>query len=456
MNGFSIVVVGGGQVALLAATALKRALPHRAIALVRTEVDRAAFADLAHTTMPSLSLLHKRIGLTEASLLRRCGATHWLGTRYSADAPGRTSFVIGHGAACGDSRPAGHAQETGDWTLGPSAAIAACHRFALPLEDTTSPLSDIDYALRFSVPDHVAGLLALARHLGIQVHERAEVGVNRNADGTVAAILADGQAITGALYVDCTGPSRRLSGQVDWIGWSGRLPVDCYTEIALAPALSPLDEIRGHAAGFAITSPGRDCTREIRLWSSATGNPAIPKDIDMFGPGRATLMWRDNVVAIGDAAASFAPVGWLNLHLAVAGIERLLELLPGDRSPGVERHEYNRRIASSAERVADFIGAQIMLTGLVPEHAATLQRTIEQFCRRRRLIPMEDDVVPRDYWLQLLGGLFPDANDAPHMRAIEPGIRDRHYRAERRHMAAALQLSRPYAAMFPELIGQAS
>ena len=441
-----IVVVGGGQVALLAATAIKRALPHFDVTLVRPPLDSAAWADAAHTTLPSLSVLHRRVGITEDMMLRRARATHWLGTRFIPADRDHSAFATGFGAAGGNldrSSP-----ERGDAFGGAAGAIATKGRFAFPSDDPASPLSDIDYALRFDADAHVGGLLVLARQIGIEIMSCENFAIEHDQAGNVVSLGIGGGVLHAELYVDCTGSKPQLARCSNWTSWQQQIAFDRCSVTFSAPALSPLDEIYGENTGLVLTSPGRDVTRHVRCWLAEKGQDAEITSGAVLEPGRLDGSWCGNVVAIGDASAVLPPVGWVNLHLAVVGIERLLELMPVYAGSTAERDEYNRRMGLAADRAADFVALHLMLTNERPPMSPTLRRTVEAFRRRRQFVAYEDDPIPRDMWRQLLNGLFPDARDAALAHALSPSVQEARRSAEVDRIRAAVALSQPYTEMF--------
>ncbi len=461
-----IAVFGGGQVALLAATALARALPACRRTLVRTPVAPDAFADAAHTTLPSLLRLHRRIGMPEQSMLRQASGSHWLATRYAPWSPGTPPFFVGHGAAAEPHMAqAGIGRSLGDMSApadhGPASALARAGAFALPADDAASPLSDLDYALRFDPEAHVRGLLALARHLGVRIIDADIVSVGRHREaGVREVILDDGTPVEADVFVDCTGIRRALIGTSEWTSWSSAIPIDRVASSRTQPALSPLDTTAGSRHALELTSPGRDCTRTTTCWSSArrgAHDDAQDASATHVDPGRIGSPWSHNVIALGDAAAAFPPIGWLNLHLAVVGIELMLDLLPVTLPAAAECREYNRRFALAADRVADFVATHLGLTAIDHRPAASLARTLAEFARRSRLPPFEEETIPRELWSQLLGGLLPNAAASPRVRAMPATERAGHARALADRVAAALAASKPYPLAFQDIIeGRAS
>ena len=70
----SVVVVGAGQVGILAAIAVKRAVPGCDVLVVAHEGDARDFADNAASALPYANRLFERLGIDEAAIIARRGA----------------------------------------------------------------------------------------------------------------------------------------------------------------------------------------------------------------------------------------------------------------------------------------------------------------------------------------------------------------------------------------------
>ena len=70
-----VVVAGAGQVGLLAAIGLRRALPSCEVVVVDLPSGPAAFADRAASSLPFTNRLHDRLGIEETQLVAKAGAT---------------------------------------------------------------------------------------------------------------------------------------------------------------------------------------------------------------------------------------------------------------------------------------------------------------------------------------------------------------------------------------------
>lgn len=461
-----VAVFGGGQVALLAATALARTLPRTRIVLVTTQVEGGALADLAHTSLPSLARLHRRIGIDEAGMLRRAAASHRLAIRYRNWRANGGDWTIGYGAAPDPVLSGGFATQ---WQgaaaaarettpSGPAAALAQQERFAAPSDDLASPLADLDYALRFDPEGHTRRLRSLAGHLGIETLAGAPAAVERDADGLVTAYrLDDGRRVAADLFVDASGPAAALAtlaGDAKVIDWSRQLPVDRIYRVETPPRLSPLDEVTARADGYVVESPGRDATRRLLCRASALGgDPRAEWDSGVaISRGRLAAAWTGTVVSIGDAAARFEPLGWCNLHLATCQIELLLELLPGRDIEPLERAEYNRRTGLIADRVRDFVALHHAAPGATAfaalrlERSATLARTIDEHERRGHHPYFEEESIPRDLWLEVLTQAGFAAGPNARAIAVDAHVRDDLRRRHADRVAAAVAAGSPYAA----------
>lgn len=417
-----VAVKGGGQVALLAAAALARALPGTRIVHLPTPVAPAALADRAHTTLPTLARLHARIGMDEAGMLRRAGASHRLATRYCGWLADGGDWLMGYGAAVDPALKGGFAARWAGMAVaaprheeaaGPAVSLAAVERFAMPSDDPASPLADLDYAMRFEPAAYLRRLASLTAHLGVETGHSA------------------GRA---DLVLDCAGPP--LESPIGWIDWSKELPIRGLTFGQAEPRLSVVDSATALVDGYRLASPGRDT---CRLITCSTGEGAIE-----LRPGRLAQPWQGDVVAIGDAAAAFEPIGWCNLHLAICQIELLLELLPGRDIHPLERAEYNRRAGLMADRVRDFVAAHhsLLRPELVRSPALTL--TLREFQRRGRLPFFEEETIARDLWLQLLAGIGIKPGPSPRIAAMTPDAMAAAREAQIRRNRTALGASHAY------------
>jgi tryptophan halogenase len=456
-----VVIAGDGPVGLCAAIALRRALPRTAVVLVPAALDDAALADCAGTTLPSSAAFHHRHGIDEAGLVQRAGASHRLAVQFTGWCGPETDSLLAYGAAT----PDGLGSAAGPAVAG---ALALLGRFSHPADDQASPLSDLDYALRFSAAAYRRHLATLASHLGVNTCEAGLAAAVPGADGTIAHLkMADGDELTADLYVDCTGPRARLASALPGHrreSWAGQLPCDRLLIAAppQSPRLTPLDRLAATPLGWRSAVHGRDGTAVSFACNAAIGSAEAiaaaagfePRTAIAINPGRLSRIWHGNVVSFGDAAAQFEPLQWTNLALAHAQILLFLELLPGRIINPLEQAEFNRRAGLMADRLRDFIAlhyrAPHAATGPFWKSAARLNQsdelrlTVAEYTRRGRVPFIEEDPLPRDTWISALGAVGIEPGMPARWLATPAAERSRLAEAHRQRVAAAVSHAPAY------------
>jgi tryptophan 7-halogenase len=440
-----IVVAGDGQVGVLAAIALKRALPSSDVVVVGTPPDPGAIADRAPTALPFTNKLHDRLGIEEDRLVREAGASHRLVVRYRGWGEAGHEGVAAYGAAIDPRLKTGFAR---DWGGGPRNAstaasprsiaevLAAEGRFAPPSGEPDSALADLDYALRWNVPAYRDLLIGEAQRLGVQYIRGAIGAAQPDSEGGIAAIAIEGAGpVEADLFVDCTGQRAALLAQLpeaSGTAWNVHSPIRALLFGRPAePSLVLEDRIDLVEYGWLSQLAGRDGRQAVLALVEGVGEQAAlaalsaePLGFVALEQGCAREPWLGNVVALGDAAAHFEPLGWLNLDLAHRQLALLLELLPGRRPDPRERAEFNRRAALMADRVRDALGAHYAAPGAVPlgtvDRSPELDRTLDQYRRRGRLPFLEESPLLVQEHSALLQALGYRAGEGPLAAAADP------------------------------------
>ena len=385
----AILVVGDGQLGVLTAIALRQALPTTTVTVIPSPADHAAFADRIGTAMPFTNRLHDRLGISEMDLVQRAGASHRLVTRYRGWASETHEGISGYGSgnpALGNAftghfeavRSAGQATEAR--VLTPASALAATGRFCPPDGDPNSPLATIDYALRWNVAAYRDLLIAKAMQLGIQYAPKLPADVQYSERGDIAAVILDDNAgaITADLFIDCSGPMRWLMSRMAGAtldSWRENLPCDRVLIAAPGePVLALEDRMTLTPHGWLNEIGGRDGVQRIFAFPASLGSADAEAHLIRAGasaaiaaaihPGALARPFVGNVVALGDAAASFEPIGGTNLDLAHRQLSLLLELLPGRNVEPREREEFNRRADLMASSVRDWLASHYVAPGI--------------------------------------------------------------------------------------------
>ena len=469
-----IVVAGAGQVGVLAAIGLKRALPAAEVVVLGLPPDPGALADRAATALPFTNRLHDRLGIAEEVIVARARGSHRLVTRYFGWGGAEQVGAMPYGA---DVDPALRTRFAQEWGGGPRNAagtapagslaevLADAGRFAVPPPDQTggvpSPLAAIDYALRWNPAAYHALLVETAQQIGV-VHAPGELaGIEPDGAGGIAALtIAGAGRLAADLFVDCTGPAARLLTTLPGFAledWSVELPLRQL--IAGRPRQGVLaleDRFTLRPEGWIGHLAGRD-GMQVTLGVA----PGVPEQTALralgaqpmagfaLEPGRARAPWLGNVVALGDAAARFEPLANLNLDLAHRQLDLLLELLPGRAVEPLERAEYNRRSVLMMDAVRDTLAAHyaapaaVQVFGL-PILSPLLATQLDQVARRGRLPFREEAPLLGQEFQTLLAALGHPQGVGPQAKAAGGDAGQMASRAFRQKVEAALAYAPPY------------
>ena len=454
-----VVVAGGGIVGWSAAAALRKRLPALSVTVVPVPPPPDALADRIGSTLPSIGEFHSDIGLTEADTVGRIGSSFRLGTLFEGWAEDRPAYVHAYGEY---GKPFGTASFHQHWVraahlarpapfdaFSTAATMARAGRFVHPRGEPGSPLARFGYGLMINPGRYREMMRAYARHLGAVEREGeiAEVRL-RGRDGFVEAVrFTDGSQLRGDLFVDCTGPSRRLRDAIDdaFEEWSRWLACDriLFADASPPAELPSLDKAVATGAGWRweAASPLRTshgmvyasehlsdgkAARALRVATEADAQEAPVT----LRPGRLAEPWVKNCVALGDAAVAVEPLEWANLHLVHNMIDRMIAMMPDRDCGAVELWDYNRQANAEADRIRDFLVLHYVASrrsepfwraAASVEPPSSLAHTLALFRERGRLPFYEEETFSRDSWLAvLLGqGLIPRRTD-PLIEIVAP------------------------------------
>ncbi|TMM45167.1 tryptophan 7-halogenase [Qipengyuania marisflavi] len=405
-----VCVAGGGQVGVLAAIAVKRALPTCEVMVLGLPPDPVDFADHAASALPFTNKLHDRLGISEQAIIARAGGSHRLITRYIGWGGQGHYGALSYGAG-GEADAAAFAREWGGGSRGNSGvrpagslaeALADAGRFRAPPPGEQTPLAEIDYALRWSPSAYHAQLIGEAQRLGVTHIEGTLARIEPDGVGGIAALnLAGNTTIAADLFIDCSGAQAHLlSALPDHRAqdWSDVLP---QRRLLFAPPGEPLlaleDRIALLPEGWLLECAGRGGLQTVLCTAPDIGEDALLRALGTapvydarLAAGRAQAAWIGNVVALGDAATRFEPLGFLHLDLAHRMLALLLEILPGQSIEPLERAEFNRRAGLMMDGVRDTLAVHYAAPRATQVFGSTVQpegvtRSIDQFTRRGRL-----------------------------------------------------------------------
>jgi tryptophan halogenase len=323
--------------------------------------------------------------------------------------------------------------------------------------------------LRWNGPAYRDLLVREAQRVGVQ-HVAGAIGAAEpDGAGGIASVAVEGAgAIAADLFVDCTGPRAQLLSQLpaaERRDWSRLLPIRALLlGRPAAPVLALGDRATLVAEGWRAELAGRDGLQATLAIADGVTEAAArgalgaePAGFVSVSPGRAAEAWLGNVVALGDAAAHFEPLGWHNLDLAHRQLALLLELLPGREPDPRERAEFNRRAGLMADRLLDVLGAHYAAPAAEArfgrlERSAELTVALDQYHRRGRLPFFEEAPLLTQEFSALLEALGHEAGTGALTRAVDPSEADAAGAAFGAKAQAALQATPPYAAWLSEVL----
>ena len=385
-----IAVVGDGQVGVLAAIGLKRALPQAEVSVIAGAPPQDGFADRATTALPFTSRLHHRLGVGDMDLVRRAGASHRLVTRLIGWGGAGQSGLFSHGS--GERVEASFGERWGGGSRSEEGAAALSFAEVLAQEGRFDPAAapQVEYGLRWNGEAYRAVLIDIAQRLGVAYMPDAVEALEPDGEGGARSIvLRGGQRVEAGLFVDCCGALVSLLPDMRIDDWSAHLPVREIVYGETGPPIVALED-RAHMldGGWMLEIAGRDGMQ--RIAGGAVRLPDAVRETVALAPGALAEPWRGNVVALGDATAQFEPLFALPLDLAHRQLDLLLEMLPGRTIAPQERAEYNRRAVLMADGVRDTLGALYAAPAAMhvfgeQRRSDNLVRLLDQFTRRGRV-----------------------------------------------------------------------
>ncbi len=470
-----VVIVGGGTAGWMTAAALARLVPAAQAEIVLVESDEIGIVGVGEATLPHIRAFNTRIGIDEADFMRATGATFKLGIEFRDWARIGDSYIHPFGVFGRDTdgvgfhhylARAGQIERLQDFSLPVVAARGA--RFAPPADDPESLLSTYGYAHQFDATRYAPYLRVRAEADGAQRIEGRVVAVDRDADGgrVTAVRLADGRAVAGDLFVDCSGFRALLIGDTlrepfeDWSRWlpcDRAVAVPCASQGPLLPYTSavampagwrwriPLQHRVGNGYVYSSAHVDDDAARDALL--AAIEGPALAEpQLLRFHAGRRPRGWVDNVVAIGLAGGFLEPLESTSIYLIQIAITALVELFPDGAIDPADRDEFNRVLGIEYDRIRDFLILHYhaterddapfwtrMRTMEVPD---TLARKMALFRARGRVETYREGVFLEPSWIAVYLGqrIVPEGYD---QRADAPDAAGLARAVERLHAVTA-------------------
>jgi tryptophan 7-halogenase len=396
----TIVIKGGGIAGWLSACALAPQLGH-AIAKIFVDDDGGPDESLGlvspvEIALPATLEMFACMGISEADLIRNCGATIHLGQAITSWQGGDETQFIPSGSVIAPLGPVSFHHlalrlgarsqpiRLSDYSL--EAMCAQSGRFGPASANPRSVLSTIRHGLHIET----AGLCALAKQLAL----------------SRGAQQGQGQNNPGDFVLDCTGPNRVVSTSA-FEDWSHLWPMMHYqwTSRAVTSPSPPLYvHTQATVSGWSQSLWTRGGENQLHAISD--------KQADAPRLGRLHQPWHENVVAIGGSAAMLSPSAGLGLHAVLSGLDQLIAHLPRTADMAVEANEYNRVVGAQLDHAHTWSALPFALNNRAGQpfwdHArrcraiGDLDALLQTWSRLGRLRMLDGDWFDEQAWIASL------------------------------------------------------
>lgn len=423
----SILIVGDTLEAWLAAAYLSRVLGKTRLGVAIVPFGTAGNAAGAVAALPGAVDFHAALGFDERDMLRFCGGCFRLGTVFEDWSADGARFVHAYGApppSPGEGqfhhywnrmRLESKAEPYHKYSL--AAELAEADRFVHPPQDAGAP-GRYRYGYHLNADRYREYMKRAARHYGVAVIEAdaAEPLLMQDRAGLAGLRLAGGRIVTADTYVDATGAAilaAALAGsdpKPDDV-----LPFDTTYSVVTAPSALTHERIVAHPDSLLVETPTVHALCRTLMFDART----LPQTeaASRLGEGGAFAdlklgwrhPWRGNCLAIGGSAFRLGPLEAAPLQIAMLGILRFAELLPGEGAESIAAAEYNRRMLMSFGRLRDFQEMHFASS----RHPWAVSRgdlsrengiRLEQFLSRGRVVTFDDETFSPESWVSIMLG----------------------------------------------------
>lgn len=438
-----VLIVGGGTAGWLTAGYLAKRLGadlRDGVDITLVESKDIGVLGVGEGTFPTIRRTLATIGIPEADLIRRCGATfkqgasfvHW---RHPPGTAGRDHYM----------HPFQIAEAPGGLELLPYWLSGAAG--AVEWDEIATPqkaVADAGRAPKLPThPDYV-GPLNYAFHFdavalaGLLREHAVANGVTHLVDTVTSVLLDDSGAIerveterngalTADLYIDCTGFRAELIGRAMGVPFRSCRDV-LFCDRALAAQL-PYATPDATIASYTISTAqpagwtwdiGLDRRRGIgHVYSSAHSDEAEAERVlrDYLGPRGASaevrsfrfeagfreINWHRNCVAVGLSSGFFEPLEATGIAFAEVSAAMIANLFPWGGDYEASARQFNANLLRRYERALDFIKLHYCLserrdTAFWRDNVADSSNTdslLELLDRWRHRWPNELDIDPQ-------------------------------------------------------------
>ena len=385
----AVVILGGGTAGWMTAAALLHRVGPLGVRITLIESSQIGTIGVGEATVPAIKRYFDSLQLDVYEVLRATNGTIKLGIEFDGWRQPGHRFMHPFGRYGLQAGPvafhdlwnrlgsAGDRATLDDYSLGTQLARAG--RMFLPPRAARADFEIFDWAIHFDAGRFAQYLRQFSEARGVQrIDARLqEVRLHPETGHITELVLDTGEAVGGALFIDCSGFRRLLiegalhTPYVDWRHWlmcdraialpcRPRDPLDIapYTRAcALAAGWSwriPLQNRVGNGYVYSSDQVSDDAALAV-LESRLEGEPLGSPNAVRFRAGHVTRFWDKNCVAIGLAAGFLEPLESTSISLIQMGIDKLIHFWPNADGAHDLAAEYNRLSIQEFERVRDFI-----------------------------------------------------------------------------------------------------
>ncbi len=434
----NVVVVGGGTAGWTAAASLAGLIGAN-LNIVLVESDAIGTVGVGEATIPPFRTQHRLLKIDEAEFLARVQGTIKLGINFenwrsvgheyfhSFGFTGQGCWAAGFQHFWLKAQKLGLADEYSRYA--PELVAAKANKYGILQQD---PLS---YAYHIDATRYAKFLRERAEKDGVTRVEGKIVEVKQSGSGDIeSVVLESGQAVSGDLFIDCTGFVSLLMGKTldtDFEDWTHWLPCDRAIAVQTQSTGEAVPYTRSIArdSGWQWRIPLQtrvgnglvycsefmsDDEAKNTLLNNLDGEALTEPRVLRFRTGQRKKHWNRNCVALGLSAGFLEPLESTSIHLIQRGVIRLMQMFPYGGIVESEQAEFNRQMDTEFRFIRDFIILHYHVTDRtdtpfwrhcrdmsIPE---SLQHRLELFADTGNVFHAEGDIFRENSWTQVMLG----------------------------------------------------
>ena len=478
MNIRKIVILSRGLAGNIVAAHLAFSLQKTGIKICLLELaSKAESCEHWHETYGASSLLpqtqiqHELLQLDEKKILQATGGTFNLGINYQQWNGSKASFIQPYENPGVNfqgiefqhyfAKYSGIANLPGYDSFSLSAQAAHQNKFSHPNNDTRSILSTLSYGLNIGNKAYSNIYKTRCKQSGVDIIQTNHfIEARQDESGAIKELVVENNVVDGDFFIDCSGAASLLLGKtlsVKEIGWSHyfhsnkkiNFIAKHNNELPSAIALTAKNThwersipLQTHSVNTLVFNDNH--YREADALSLASQKSA-DNNFLVAQPtkhGRKDKAWYKNVIAFGEAAASFEPMSISAVDILYRNIQDFLALLPSDSDCTLNAAEYNRQTTEVYDTIRDYQLCHHTFTAMQPSddlwenHISQilpdkLKQRIDLFKTRGTVVSKDREMIPKSMWITLMIGLGAKADSYDPLVDSIDGVADAYEKIQR-------------------------